>query len=115
MKGTAEVAHGPMFIGFFVNVLLYGIMITQLYIYFSSYKKDRIWIKLFVILLLCDTVNTVFDVVYPYGSLIVHFGALSKSRQWWQPTKSCLKPMWNIWIMQTGSLQHASTLTCFTT
>ncbi|KAI3616271.1 hypothetical protein WG66_014033 [Moniliophthora roreri] len=73
MKGTAEVAHGPMFIGFFVNVLLYGIMITQLYIYFSSYKKDRIWIKLFVILLLCDTVNTVFDVVYPYGSLIVHF------------------------------------------
>ncbi|KAJ8080469.1 hypothetical protein PM082_017302 [Marasmius tenuissimus] len=74
MQGAAEIAHGPMFIGLLVNVLLYGIMITQVYLYFSSYKKDKTWIKLFVLLLLlCDTVNSVFDSVYLYGSLILHF------------------------------------------
>lgn len=38
LKGPAEIAHGPMLIGFIFNVLLYGIMITQVYIYFVTYK-----------------------------------------------------------------------------
>lgn len=56
-----------MFIGFVFNVLLYGIMITQVYLYFTAYKqfvfsfsagcgatnnagvgRDKMWIKLFV-------------------------------------------------------------------
>ncbi|KAK0469178.1 uncharacterized protein EV420DRAFT_1492886 [Desarmillaria tabescens] len=40
MLGPAEVAHGPMFIGFMFNVLLYGIMITQVYLYFTAYKQQ---------------------------------------------------------------------------
>ncbi|KAJ3516174.1 hypothetical protein NLJ89_g1288 [Agrocybe chaxingu] len=75
MKGPAEIAHGPMFIGFIFNVLLYGIMITQVYLYFTTFKKDQTWMKIFVfVLLIADTVNTVFDSIYLYRSLIVHFG-----------------------------------------
>ncbi len=56
-----------MFIGFVFNVFLYGIMITQVYLYFTAYKqfvfsfslvfgmsddvdtgRDKMWMKLFV-------------------------------------------------------------------
>lgn len=75
MKNVAEVAHGPMLVGFTLNACLYGIMITQVYIYFTSSNKDRTWMKYFVVfLLVADTVNTVFDFLYLYKSLIINFG-----------------------------------------
>ncbi|KIM89112.1 hypothetical protein PILCRDRAFT_61424, partial [Piloderma croceum F 1598] len=65
---------GPMFIGTVFNVILYGIMITQVYLYFSTYKKDRTWLKCVVLFLfLADTVNAVFDLVYVYLALVVNF------------------------------------------
>ncbi|KZP05241.1 hypothetical protein FIBSPDRAFT_1054207 [Athelia psychrophila] len=74
-KGIAEIALGPMFIGTIFNIVLYGIMITQVYLYFNTYQKDKRWIKcLVVFLLFADTVNAVFDLVYVYQSLVVHFG-----------------------------------------
>ncbi|GAW06794.1 hypothetical protein LENED_008743 [Lentinula edodes] len=74
VKGPAQIAHGPMFIGYSFNIVLYGIMITQVYLYFSSFKKDRVWMKMLVAgLLLADTVNAIFDAVYLYDSLIIHF------------------------------------------
>ncbi|KAE9392854.1 hypothetical protein BT96DRAFT_979192 [Gymnopus androsaceus JB14] len=77
-KGPAEIAHGPMFIGFSFNLVLYGIMTNQVYLYFNTFKKDRLWMKILVVLLLlADTVNTVFDAVYLYNSLIVHFDDVS--------------------------------------
>ncbi|TFY75595.1 hypothetical protein EWM64_g8417 [Hericium alpestre] len=55
--------------------MLYGISLTQIYIYYSAYKKDRLWMKAFIVVLfLCDTVNTVFDMVFIFNSLINHFG-----------------------------------------
>ncbi|KAF8177996.1 hypothetical protein BJ912DRAFT_1130885 [Pholiota molesta] len=74
MPGPAEVAHGPMFIGFTFNVFLFGIMVTQVYLYFTTYKNDKRWMKIFVIVLvIADTANTIFDAAYLYQSLIVHF------------------------------------------
>jgi len=64
-----------MLIGFVFNVLLYGIMIAQIYLYYVTYKKDKTWMKAYVaVLFLADSLNTVFDFVYMYRSLIVHFG-----------------------------------------
>ncbi|KAJ7741410.1 hypothetical protein DFH07DRAFT_837982, partial [Mycena maculata] len=72
--GPAEVAEGPMFIGFFMNVLLYGIMVNQTYLYFTQYRRDKTWTKTFVAcIFFLDTLNTVFDFAYLYDSLIVHF------------------------------------------
>ncbi|KAJ2931969.1 hypothetical protein H1R20_g5115, partial [Candolleomyces eurysporus] len=81
----ALIAHGPMLIGFTLNAILYGIMITQVYIYFTAYKYDRPFLKLLVVfLLVADTANTVFDFLYLYNVLILHFGdfALLEKADW---------------------------------
>ncbi|KAL1683705.1 hypothetical protein EV122DRAFT_257312 [Schizophyllum commune] len=72
----AEVAHGPMILGTFFNILLYGISITQTYIYWNTYKnKDPRFIRFFVLFLFVgDTLHTAFTMAYMYISLIKHFG-----------------------------------------
>ncbi|KAJ6578782.1 hypothetical protein DFH09DRAFT_1148297 [Mycena vulgaris] len=77
MKGPAEIAHGPMFLGLVMNILLYGIMWTQIYLYLTTYKRDPLYIKLYVgALMLADTLNTGFMIEYLYNSLIIHFNDL---------------------------------------
>ncbi|RDX53862.1 hypothetical protein OH76DRAFT_1342939 [Lentinus brumalis] len=67
--------YGPIFIGVVLNIALYGIMVTQTYLYFHVYKRDRTWMKLLVFLLfICDTVNCCFDVAFLYMPLINNFG-----------------------------------------
>ncbi|KAJ7146203.1 hypothetical protein C8R44DRAFT_756840 [Mycena epipterygia] len=78
MKGPAELAHGPMFIGLTLNICLYGVMLTQIYLYTTTYKRDSIYIKLYVAaLMLADTLNTGFLIAYLYDSLILHFNDLA--------------------------------------
>ncbi|EIM85962.1 uncharacterized protein STEHIDRAFT_168988 [Stereum hirsutum FP-91666 SS1] len=70
----ALIAHGPIFIGTMINVVLWGISITQTYIYFSSFKKDPLWMKLVVVLItLADAMNSIFDMQYIYHSLVDHY------------------------------------------
>ncbi|KAF9562685.1 hypothetical protein CPC08DRAFT_761351 [Agrocybe pediades] len=73
----AEIADGPMLIGFTFNAILLGVMLTQAYIYFTSFKKDKIWIKLYVALLMVlDVFNTAAIAVFIYQALILNFGNL---------------------------------------
>ncbi|EJF57076.1 hypothetical protein DICSQDRAFT_92661 [Dichomitus squalens LYAD-421 SS1] len=75
MPSPAALTYGPIFIGVVLNILLYGIMITQTYLYFNVYRKDRLWMKLFVALLfLCDTLNCAFDITFLYIPLVNNFG-----------------------------------------
>ncbi|KAJ3512386.1 hypothetical protein NLJ89_g3550 [Agrocybe chaxingu] len=75
MKGPAEFAHGWMLIGCAVNILLLGVSIAQVYMYYVKYKEDRTWIKLLVAgVLLLNVVNTVLLFTYIYRSLITFFG-----------------------------------------
>ncbi|KAF5361290.1 hypothetical protein D9758_010276 [Tetrapyrgos nigripes] len=87
MLGPAEVAHGPFLIGTFINILLYGISITQVYLYWNRYQaKDRWFIKAFVTLIFtADTVQTIFVMMYSYISLVKHFDDveyLATARTW---------------------------------
>ncbi|KAH9933207.1 uncharacterized protein BXZ73DRAFT_101169 [Epithele typhae] len=75
MPSVAAATYGPIFVGVVFNILLYGIMITQTYLYFNTYKKDRIWMKAFVgLLFLCDTLNCAFDISFLYIPLVNNFG-----------------------------------------
>ncbi|TFK47574.1 hypothetical protein OE88DRAFT_772195 [Heliocybe sulcata] len=75
MGSPAAVVHGPAIIGLFFNILLYGIMITQVFLYFKSFPKDRTWMKFYVLLLfVADTLNSVLDCIWMYQSIIIHFG-----------------------------------------
>ncbi|KAH9843577.1 uncharacterized protein C8Q71DRAFT_902765 [Rhodofomes roseus] len=71
----AQFADGPALIGILFNTMLYGAMITQTFFYFSSYKRDPSWMKFYVaVLLLNDTLNTVFNIWWIYDVLINNFG-----------------------------------------
>ncbi|KAJ3510396.1 hypothetical protein NLJ89_g4696 [Agrocybe chaxingu] len=75
MKGPAEVVHGWMFIGSAFNLLLMGVMASQMYMYYIKYKDDRTWIKALVAgIFVLDVVNTVFLFTYLYRSLITFYG-----------------------------------------
>ncbi|KAJ7730254.1 hypothetical protein DFH07DRAFT_849191 [Mycena maculata] len=78
MKNPAEIAHGPMFLGLTMNIMLYGIQLAQMYLYTTTYKRDPLYIKLYVaVLLLADTLNTGFLCAYLYDSLVVHFNDIA--------------------------------------
>ncbi|KAI1797440.1 hypothetical protein LXA43DRAFT_1089306 [Ganoderma leucocontextum] len=75
MPTFIQEVYGPLFIGVMLNIMLYGVMFTQTYLYFNMYKDDRTWIKVFVIILfLLDTINTGFDISFVYDPLINRFG-----------------------------------------
>ncbi|KAF7987082.1 hypothetical protein HWV62_247 [Athelia sp. TMB] len=72
---AAQIALGPMMIGTLLNLMLYGVMVIQVHTYFMTYPKDRLWFKaLVVFLLIADTANAVFDTVFVYDALVVHWG-----------------------------------------
>ncbi|KAF9528800.1 hypothetical protein CPB83DRAFT_853762 [Crepidotus variabilis] len=97
--GPAEVAHRFIFLGLFLNVLLLGVMITQVYLYFVTYKNDKLWIKLFVAgLFFADVLNTGFDLAYLYRSVIVNFNnpAYLEKADWlfgWDPASTAVIAM----------------------
>ncbi|THH14137.1 hypothetical protein EW146_g6164 [Bondarzewia mesenterica] len=99
-QNLALVAHGPIFIGTVINLMLYGMLITQVHLYITTYKKsvcalpavpfvpidvddddfrsDRWWMKAIItFIFVADTMNTVFDIQYLYDSLINHYSAQS--------------------------------------
>ncbi|KAF8629364.1 hypothetical protein AX17_005660 [Amanita inopinata Kibby_2008] len=73
MKVT--LSYGPMLIGTFVNMILFGILIVQTYFYFTTYKKDVPWLKYLVLyLFIVETVNTGCDIAMMYQPLILEYG-----------------------------------------
>ncbi|KAA1469913.1 hypothetical protein DENSPDRAFT_835603 [Dentipellis sp. KUC8613] len=70
----AKIVHGPILIGTMLNLILYGISIAQTYFYIASFKEDKLWIKLFILVIfIADTANTIFDVEFMYESLVNNF------------------------------------------
>ncbi|KAJ3510554.1 hypothetical protein NLJ89_g4605 [Agrocybe chaxingu] len=75
MKGPAEAVHGWMLVGFAFNVLLMGVMVSQIYMYYTKYRDDRTWIKALVSgIFILDVINTAFLFAYLYRCLITFFG-----------------------------------------
>ncbi|VDC00698.1 unnamed protein product [Peniophora sp. CBMAI 1063] len=71
---VVPIVHGPILIGTILNVLLYGISLTQTFFYVSTFKQDRWILKALVfVIFVADTMNSVFDVVYIYDALVLHY------------------------------------------
>ncbi|KIY64258.1 hypothetical protein CYLTODRAFT_402095 [Cylindrobasidium torrendii FP15055 ss-10] len=68
-------SHGPMLIGMMFNLMLFGVVLTQTYIYLTTYKRrDKLWIQLFVLaLLVANVLNTVFLSTDMYLALVTNF------------------------------------------
>lgn len=74
-ENPAGLVYGRIYVGLLFNILLFGILITQYYIYHTTYKKDPIWIKTFVwVLMILDIFNSVVNSYFIYDGVITHFG-----------------------------------------
>ncbi|KAK7468233.1 hypothetical protein VKT23_002741 [Stygiomarasmius scandens] len=72
---NVKLSFGPMLIGVFFNMILYGILIVQTYMYYHTYRKDTLWIRIFVAyLFLLETANAAFDMAMMWQPLIEGFG-----------------------------------------
>ncbi|KAF8629370.1 hypothetical protein AX17_005666 [Amanita inopinata Kibby_2008] len=75
---TAQAIFGPMLLGAFLNVVLYGIMLMQVLIYYQTHNnygaRDSRWIKsLISYLVVVGTVNTSFVIAMVYEPLITRY------------------------------------------
>jgi len=72
---NVELSFGPMLIGVFFNMILYGVLISQLLTYYKNYQHDAAWMKFFVFgLFAVETANTGFDMTIMYQPLIQNYG-----------------------------------------
>ncbi|KAJ7501118.1 hypothetical protein B0H11DRAFT_2224950 [Mycena galericulata] len=72
---NVQLLYGPMIIGVFFNMILYGVLVGQILTYHQVYKKDPVWIRLFVaFLFFVETSNTALDISMMYQSLILEYG-----------------------------------------
>ncbi|KAJ7574149.1 hypothetical protein C8J56DRAFT_474746 [Mycena floridula] len=72
--GPAQ-TYGPMLIGAFLSTMLYGVSLVQIFIYYRTGKRDRLWMRFLVLyLLVAETANTCFNIALVYEPLIIKFG-----------------------------------------
>ncbi|THH20335.1 hypothetical protein EW146_g1021 [Bondarzewia mesenterica] len=78
LPNFARTVQGPTLIGVFFNLMLYGIFLSQAHIYFSNYKSDQRWFKIFIgSLVILETVNSIFAMYYSYDRLVNNFGNMN--------------------------------------
>ncbi|KAF8337540.1 uncharacterized protein EI90DRAFT_3152200 [Cantharellus anzutake] len=70
-----NVIVGPLLIGSWLNIWLYGVMLIQTQIYYRHAQNDPAWIKYLVaFIFLADTLNSVFDTWFTYHYAVLEFG-----------------------------------------
>ncbi|KAK0200453.1 hypothetical protein DFS33DRAFT_1361690 [Desarmillaria ectypa] len=70
---------GPLLIGTFLNLALYGVLCDQVYIYYISFPKDRLASKIIVyVLWLIESVQTVLNVYDMFDTFCYDFGNISE-------------------------------------
>jgi hypothetical protein len=63
-----------MLIGTYLNTILFGILVIQVFIYYRTYKKDATWLRYFILFLfVAETLNTGFDIAMMYEPLILNY------------------------------------------
>ncbi|KAJ7164532.1 hypothetical protein C8R46DRAFT_1099830 [Mycena filopes] len=70
-----QLSYGPMLIGVFFNMILYGVFVGQALTYYQLYRKDGAWMRYFVLyLFVLETANTALDIGIMYQPLILEYG-----------------------------------------
>ncbi|KAG7096183.1 hypothetical protein E1B28_003633 [Marasmius oreades] len=76
MAPPLRLVFGPMLIGVFFNVMLWGIMAVQTMAYFQRYKMDALILRFFVsYLIIAETVNSILGMAMVYNLLVTEWGS----------------------------------------
>jgi len=72
---NVQLLYGPMLVGVFFNMILYGVLVGQVLTYYSSAKSDALWMRVFIAcLFFIETANTALDMSMMYQPLILDYG-----------------------------------------
>lgn len=72
---NVELLYGPMLVGVFFNMILYGVLVGQVLTYYQSAKSDPVWMRVFITcLFFVETANTALDMSMMYQPLILEYG-----------------------------------------
>jgi hypothetical protein len=117
MAPDIRLQYGPMLLGVFMNMILYGVLILQTYHYYLTYPKDKIWIKFLVLyLFIVESVNTGCDMYIIYQPLIERFGLPEATKYF--PTLFAAEPItivavstpiqlflaWRVWLFTKSKI-----------
>ncbi|KAM5537178.1 hypothetical protein V8D89_009111 [Ganoderma adspersum] len=70
-------SYGPLLIGALLSCVLYGMSVIQLFMYFNTYERDSIWMKLYVVLVwVIETASVICVLVALWPVLILKWGSL---------------------------------------
>ncbi|KAJ7750791.1 hypothetical protein B0H16DRAFT_845138 [Mycena metata] len=68
---------GPLLIGLCFNMVLFGLLISQMMTYFQTPHQDPIWMRLLIFyVLFVETANTALDLACMYQPLISEYGSI---------------------------------------
>ncbi|KZT69734.1 hypothetical protein DAEQUDRAFT_765320 [Daedalea quercina L-15889] len=71
-------SYALIFVATFIGEILFGIVIAQVYIYYTRYQRDALWVKLFVLFLfVCDICSAVFAICWMFFLFISHWGDIA--------------------------------------
>ncbi|KAE9397174.1 hypothetical protein BT96DRAFT_1020955 [Gymnopus androsaceus JB14] len=66
---------GPFVVGTYLNAILYGVLLVQANIYYSTCKGDKVWVRYLVLfLIIAETVNAITDFELTWQPLIAENG-----------------------------------------
>ncbi|KAJ7246789.1 hypothetical protein B0H12DRAFT_1125825 [Mycena haematopus] len=69
--------YGPLLIGVWFNLILFGVLVTQQLAYFEYTRKDPLWMRAFVwSVFAVQTLNAVFDMEFMFQALILNYGGI---------------------------------------
>ncbi|KAJ7020609.1 hypothetical protein C8F04DRAFT_290776 [Mycena alexandri] len=72
-----KLLFGPLLIGVFFNMILFGLLIAQMMTYFQSPKRDALWIRILVYyVLFLECSNSALDIAYMYQPLVLEYGSI---------------------------------------
>ncbi|KAJ6537293.1 hypothetical protein DFH09DRAFT_1178408 [Mycena vulgaris] len=70
-------SFGPMLVGIFFNMILFGVLLSQQLTYFQSGQKDPLLIRILAwYIFFVEIANTALDISIIYEPLILHYGAM---------------------------------------
>ncbi|KAJ7246831.1 hypothetical protein B0H12DRAFT_1235453 [Mycena haematopus] len=69
--------YGPLLIGMYFNLILFGVLITQQLAYFQDARKDPLWMRALVWgIFIIETANAGFDMCIMFQPLILNYGGI---------------------------------------
>ncbi|KZP16281.1 hypothetical protein FIBSPDRAFT_958154 [Athelia psychrophila] len=77
MSNPIATPWGFILIGFFLSLILFGIIISQVFTYFRNCDKDPLWQKLFVLIVFTlDILSSILAMAWLYWLLIDNWGQI---------------------------------------